>query len=83
MIILLRGSKQLIDRDNNASSTLFILLITMNTYQIQIRPVSSIEGNTYKGFIFTKGKTIKLGWYWGVSMEEINKEIKSLGYEIQ
>lgn len=29
MIILLRGSKQLIDRDNNASSTLFILLITM------------------------------------------------------
>lgn len=29
MIILLRGSKQLIDRDNNASSTLFILLTTM------------------------------------------------------
>lgn len=29
MIILLRGSKQLIDRDNNTSSTLFILLIIM------------------------------------------------------
>lgn len=62
MIILLRGSKQLIDRDNNASSTLFILLlIIMKTIWLK-QEWNSMDDTPSVGIFFFQGLYIAL-WY--------------------